>query len=180
MLIIDTAIFESKLFASGQRGPMQDVSGKPREPGALLSLTNLLQGLGVDIQCTMHNSGNDAFMCLLAFQLLLDRDTKVPSTRGRSRPGVVQMQRPLNRSPSLFPQMGYLPTPPLMFPMGVSPQSSLGVPSPTTPDGYFDQAPARGHAVNGRSPGKRFNTMPSSMRRDSSDLVDEMGKMTVG
>lgn len=191
VLIIDTAIFERQLFVTGQRGPMQDASGKPREHGSLLSLTNLLQSLGVDIQCTMHNSGNDAFMCLLAFQLLLDREnTKIPSTRGRGTHGRPNMQRVVSSSPSMLPQIAFMPTPPLMYPIGASPQSSLGVPSPRTPDGYFDHDSVRsvGYAqavsMNGRMPGKRLNTVGSQRPRTVSsgspgDLVDEMGKMTM-
>lgn len=98
VLIIDTATYERALFATGERGAMQDPrsSGsqpQPRAPGSTLSLGNLLSsfpspassanghGKGLaDVQ--MHNSGNDAFMCLYAMQKLLDPEgTKVPDIR---------------------------------------------------------------------------------------------------
>lgn len=85
VLVIDTASYERQLFNAGLRGSMQDPSGKPRGKGSALSLANLLQSLGIDIQVPLHNAGNDAFLTLLALQSLLDPEaTKVPNLRGRT------------------------------------------------------------------------------------------------
>lgn len=85
MLVIDTALFEKQLFSMGHRGPMIDPqTGKSRAPKTMISLATVFRSLLVDIQCTFHNSGNDAFFSLLALQLLLDKDnTKIPQMRGR-------------------------------------------------------------------------------------------------
>ncbi|THH26577.1 hypothetical protein EUX98_g7612 [Antrodiella citrinella] len=100
VLVIDTSVYERVQFNSGVRGPMKDPSGQPRSKGSTLSLTNLLVSLGVDIQCQMHNSGNDAFMTLLALQLLLDpHRTKIPSTRGRPMQPNMVIPRTASRSP---------------------------------------------------------------------------------
>ena len=66
---------------------MQDPrTGQPRTPGSTLSLSNVLSSLKVDVQCTMHNSGNDAFMCLFALQKLLDpENTALPEMKGKNR-----------------------------------------------------------------------------------------------
>ncbi|OAX40998.1 hypothetical protein K503DRAFT_554028 [Rhizopogon vinicolor AM-OR11-026] len=75
VLIIDTAAFERTLFNSGARGPMHDPkTGKLRTHGSTLSLGGLLHSLGLDPPCALHNAGNDAFLCLLALQKLLDPD----------------------------------------------------------------------------------------------------------
>ena len=80
MHVIDTASFERELFSGGHRGPMIDSYGKPRAPKTTISLPAALASLGVDARWTFHNSGNDAFSCLLALQMLIDRDnTKVPT-----------------------------------------------------------------------------------------------------
>jgi len=123
VLVIDTAAYERKLFQGGQRGNMQDSSGKPRDKASQLSLTNMLQSLGVDVQPVMHNAGNDAFMSLLGLQLLLDpENTKIPNMRGRnSRPG---MMRNSSRSPTampaiMVPQMQMQMQMPMMTPYGM-------------------------------------------------------------
>ena len=72
VLTLDTATFERQLFNTGMRGQMLDHSGQLRQPGSTLSLGNLLRSLNMEIQCTLHNSGNDAYMALLAMQMLLD------------------------------------------------------------------------------------------------------------
>ena len=80
MHVVDTASFERELFSGGHRGPMVDSFGKPRAPKTTISLPAALASLGVDARWTFHNSGNDAFSCLLALQMLIDRDnTKVPT-----------------------------------------------------------------------------------------------------
>jgi hypothetical protein len=64
---------------------MQDPrTGQTRTEGSTLSLSNLLASTNVDVQCAMHNSGNDAFMCLFALQKLLDPEgTAVPEMKGK-------------------------------------------------------------------------------------------------
>ncbi|KZS93376.1 hypothetical protein SISNIDRAFT_549743 [Sistotremastrum niveocremeum HHB9708] len=78
-MIIDTSTFERQLFNTGLRShvTMSGSNGQIRQQGSTLSLGNLLRTLNVDIQCALHNSGNDAFLALLALQLLLD-PTGVP------------------------------------------------------------------------------------------------------
>ncbi|TFK56810.1 hypothetical protein OE88DRAFT_1650283 [Heliocybe sulcata] len=102
-LIIDTSSFERELFNQGYRGPMIDMkTAQPRRQGSTLSLGNLLASLKVDVQCTLHNSGNDAMMCLFALQKLLDPEhTKVPSMRGRQTPALPHGYAP-SPSPSVM------------------------------------------------------------------------------
>lgn len=57
-------------------------SGTPRQPGSLLSLRSVLHSLHVPLDFALHNAGNDAFACLLAFQMLVDpKNTQVPPPR---------------------------------------------------------------------------------------------------
>jgi len=49
-------------------------TGKLRAQGSTLSLGGLLHSLGLDPPCALHNAGNDAFLCLLALQKMLDPD----------------------------------------------------------------------------------------------------------
>jgi len=108
MLIIDTMVYERCLYTNGLRGVMQDPKNeKPRAAGSNLSLDNLLSSLTLPLlprspsadpekgrnsrspqppavvlpKCTLHNAGNDALMCLFAFQKLLDpKGTLMPTT----------------------------------------------------------------------------------------------------
>ena len=139
VLVIDTSIYERVLFNSGARGPMKDPSGQPRTQGSTLSLMNLLLSLGVDIQCQMHNSGNDAYMTLLALQLLLDpHNTKIPSMRGRATHPGMMISRATSRSPAPgVPMMSLSASMPVLAPFGFSPVvPSIGFPSPgsSSPD----------------------------------------------
>ena len=57
-------------------------TGLPRQPNSLLSLRGILHSLHVPLDFALHNSGNDAFACLLAFQMLVDpKNTQVPPPR---------------------------------------------------------------------------------------------------
>ncbi len=167
VLVIDTATYERQLFSAGLRGEMQDPSGNPRAQDSTLSLTNFLQSLGVDVQVTMHNAGNDAFMCMLALQMLLDPETtKVPSMRGRNVQQAVI--RNASRSPGGMPAMGLTPPVPKygMMPMG-SP-----VPYPQlSPDLYFDQdggssrrASPNQPSAGGQRPRKSSGQSPADRR----------------
>lgn len=130
VLVIDTASYERMLFKTGQLGPMQDPSGKPRSEESTLSLANMLLSIGANVQCTMHNAGNDAFMTLLALQLLLEpENTKIPVIRGRN-PHTATMIRNPSRSPAGLPTLAF-PTMPMVNPYGMMLPSPLGTPSPT-------------------------------------------------
>ncbi|KDQ62899.1 hypothetical protein JAAARDRAFT_28870 [Jaapia argillacea MUCL 33604] len=146
VLIIDTASYERELFNKGHRGVMEDAkTGKPRLPGSTLSLGSLIGSLGLEVSCTLHNSGNDAFLCLLALQMLLDpENTKIPPTMvGNGQGQMGMMVRAGSRSP-VPPPMGTTMSMPMMTgypymltpsPMGLS--SSMSTPPP---DGYFDDS----------------------------------------
>lgn len=137
---------------------MQDPSGKSRSQGSALSLLALLQSLRVDVQCALHNSGNDAFMALLALQMLLSpEDTKVPAMRGRSIQHAIM--RNASRSPMppkispplLSPSMyGFMPMgSPMLYPQGPprSPfqdQDSNSVKRHSGGGGYFPDQPSPG------------------------------------
>lgn len=113
--VIDTASFERELFSGGHRGPMVDSLGKPRAPKTTISLPAALASLGVDARWSFHNSGNDAFSCLLVLQMLIDRDnTKapIPSIPHRGRNAEVNTLRPHSRSPG---------------PMGIQTHNSLPI-----------------------------------------------------
>ena len=57
-------------------------TGAPRQPGSLLSLRSMLHSLHVPLDFVLHNAGNDAFACLLAFQMLVDpKNTQLPPPR---------------------------------------------------------------------------------------------------
>jgi len=83
LLVIDVTVYESCLFKAGLRGAMLDAkTGAPRQPGSLLSLRSILHSLHVPLDFVLHNAGNDAFACLLAFQMLVDpKNTQVPPPR---------------------------------------------------------------------------------------------------
>ena len=74
-------------------------TNRPRSSGTALSLENLLRSFTLPPEpvdptvpspkhkpiilpnCKMHNSGNDAFMCLFALQMLLEPETQVPTVK---------------------------------------------------------------------------------------------------
>lgn len=128
MLIIDMLQFERSLYTSGQRGILLDlVTDRPRQNNTTISLDQLLISFArVPLsspsgstprppimlpQIALHNAGNDAFMALFAFQMLLDHDdTQVP---------VVKKGR-IGRPGNLGPTSG----------MPISPMMNMGHPSP--------------------------------------------------
>ncbi|KAI0640114.1 hypothetical protein C8Q77DRAFT_1153011 [Trametes polyzona] len=192
LLILDTMAFERHLYSTGQRGAMQEPSGKAREQGSSLSLTALLQSLGVDVQRVLHNAGNAAFMCLLGLQMLLDPDTRVPAPRA---PHVPALMRGASRSPSMPPSIAFMPSPP-MFPQmtGMLPSGSPvmfpvgGGGGGGTPDGFVDHS-AAGHRMsyfpNHRSvsdhrltppAGSLNGRVPGRPRVSSTNDVNEMGE----
>ena len=106
--------FERQLYASGLRGVMQEPSGRPRDQGSSLSLTTMLQSLGVDVQRVLHNAGNAAFTALLGLQLLLAPETKLPSPRLPNAIGA--MMRNGKVSPSVPPSIAFMAPPAVAFP----------------------------------------------------------------
>lgn len=138
--------FERQLYASGHRGAMQEASGRPRDHGSSLSLNATLQSLGVDISRILHNAGNAAFTTLLALQLLLEPETKLPTPRMKAPNGLAAMQRGTNRSPSVPPAIAFMPSTPVLFPpMGrvvtpSFPQSRSGGLGPEGFQGYDSAA----------------------------------------
>jgi hypothetical protein len=180
MLVVDTAAYERQLFAQGQRGSMTDVkTGKPRSNGSVLSLDNVLRSLGVDVQCTLHNSGNDAFLTMLALQLLVAPEgVNIPPAVGLGGLRRVSTM-PMVSTPSPGLPASFIP--PIVHPGFLVPVSPHGIP-PGSPrpfgDDYFSQRrlsnghgsmprPSSGLSMNGRSP-----------HRLSSFTPDEMGAIT--
>lgn len=94
---MDTTTFERQLFLAGRRPELAQLDPynpqQPRQPGATLSLTNLLRTFGIEPErtCKMHNAGNDAFMALTALQLLLEPNTKINELHPRS--GTLNVRR---------------------------------------------------------------------------------------
>jgi hypothetical protein len=64
---------------------MDSMLSAPRQMGSMLSLSNLVASLDVDIsRFVFHNSGNDAYATLLALQLLLEPNTDLGSFKGKA------------------------------------------------------------------------------------------------
>ena len=117
VLIIDMMVYERALYSTGLRGVMTDPkTEKSRLSGSNLSFENFLLSLTIPFapispgadkqlfspqsqplspvvlpQCTLHNAGNDALMCLFALQKLLEpTGTLVPSIKTRGpKPGII-------------------------------------------------------------------------------------------
>jgi hypothetical protein len=182
MLVIDIAAYERQLFVAGQRGAMTDVkTGKPRANTSTLSLDNVLRSLGIDVQVVLHNSGNDAFLAMLAFQMLLaPESTIVPSTVGR---GGMRRISTMPMLPMASPGFTGPLTPPMMQGPFLSPTPPLGSPGSGRPlsDGYFNQQrrPSGGHQSLQR-PTSGFSTAGRSSHRLSSYTPDEMGALSNG
>jgi len=167
VLTIDIATYEKQLFKSGQRGMLLDPSSRSRAQGSTLSLANMVGTLGVDVQCTMHNSGNDAFMGLLVFQLLLDRDnTRIPTPRTSKLQTGLAMG--LKRSSPGVPFISFTPSPTESFPSFMRPSSSRSPSaSPRTPDGYFEQDFYSSRRSPGHSPGNSPGRPSGSLKSRS-------------
>ena len=197
--------FERQLYAGGQRGAMQEPSGRPRSPSAPLALPGLLHSLGADaVACVPHNAGNAAFAALLALQLLLAPETRVPAPKPSKRSQAQMMQAGMHmaRAPSVPPALAFMPPPmaPVFPVMGMG-----GAPFPgrLTPEGYAEQMNGGGgrvssyfpshrpssadhrlsappaHTFNGRTPGRaRVSSMNdlANMGNGSFTAVDELGQ----
>lgn len=173
VLIVDTAAYERALYNSGLRGIMVDPkTNRTRSPGSTLSLENLLRSLNTPVasdksdekhrspspsllpNCILHNSGNDAVMCLLAFQMLLDPSgTQIPVPKG------IKM-----------PRVGYSPSPVGTPPMPLTPDSMMALPIYTGNGLPMNAASAHGPLAGG------LKSRPSS----SYDLAAEFGQMQLG
>lgn len=110
VLMIDIATFERSLYATGERGIMPDPKFEsPRTPNSTLSFDNLLLSFHYQRssprnsspngspspllpqtppqppipQCALVNAGNEAFMSLFAFQMLLEGagGTRIPTIK---------------------------------------------------------------------------------------------------
>ena len=155
VLIIDTTSFERALFTAGARGPMPD-----RAPGTSMSFATLLATLPQkrnrpipDVQA--HNSGNDAFMSLLALQILLDPETKVPDVKKPANTRMPSMALNLNGAMGMgmvgYPAP-YMPMPNMTMMTGNGQRSSgSGQLSPGLSQGGLAQAQQRASTYRPRS-----------------------------
>lgn len=142
VVVLDINAFEKSLFRAGKRGVMLDAkTGQPRQPNSTIPLSSLLLSLNFPVDYALHNSGNDAFACLLAFQKLLDPEgTRAPPLRirttGRSgnfNPAAASMPFSVGLVPMSMPIL----TPPIMSSPLLRPHSTS--PHARTPDDYFDR-----------------------------------------
>jgi hypothetical protein len=91
-------------------------TGAPRQPGSLLSLRSILHSLHVPLDFVLHNAGNDAFACLLAFQMLVDpKNTQVPTPRMNPPPIGITKSMTFGSLP--LPSPTLLVTPMMVAPM---------------------------------------------------------------
>lgn len=91
-------------------------TGAPRQPGSLLSLRSILHSLHVPLDFVLHNAGNDAFACLLAFQMLVDpKNTQVPPPR--MNPPGMGITKSMTFVPPPLPSPTLLTPPIMMAPM---------------------------------------------------------------
>lgn len=171
MLVIDTAAYERRLFAAGHRGVMNDAkTGQARASGSTLSLESVLQSIGLFEHAPLHNAGNDAYLTMLALQLLLDpKHTTIPSLiNARRTPGV--------RSPH--------PLPVLQMPTGgPRPVMGNGTP-PQRLSGVFGSSPTlspHGHTPSPGTNGGRYSGYLSASPNSSPNLSgDYFGDRTRG
>lgn len=144
VLVVDLVALENSMFRAGLRGAQIDArNGQPRQPGSTLSLRSILHSLSVNLDYPLHNSGNDAFACLLAFQMLVDpKNTRIPTTPRPLRPAMnrsssYNMYGPMPASPLIMPSMSGPFMPPVM-PAVMSMRSHSTSPhhlAPTTTNG---------------------------------------------
>lgn len=196
VLVIDIANFERALFAAGKRGAMTDMkTGQPRSNTATLSVDNILRSLGVDVKMTLHNSGNDAFLALLALQLLIAPEgTPVPPVVGhggvRRSSTMPMLQMPLptpGNIPSPGPFSGSPLTPPMMHPGFLTPTPPLGSPTGNgfvmnggrpLSEGYFSQSQRRSSGGTLNLPRPASGLSMNGRNRFSSFTPDDMGALS--
>ena len=68
--MIDTAIVERELLKIGICGNQP----RTREISCpnFIKLAEIMMSRNIDIQCTLHNAGNDSYIALFALQVLLE------------------------------------------------------------------------------------------------------------
>ncbi|KAF4612120.1 hypothetical protein D9613_004388 [Agrocybe pediades] len=192
MLVIDTMVYERYLYTNGMRGVMQDPKGeKIRAAGSNLSLENLIHSLSMPTpsgspshkpdtrqptpfsphpllsKCTLHNAGNDAFLCLYALQCLLDpQNTQTP---------IVVHKRPKVGSNVMFASNAAYTTPML------STSHSMPQMIPTI-NGNSSMAMGYNGYASAITPTVSMLGMSVVPQRPSSayDLAEEFGQMNVG
>ncbi|KAI0271453.1 hypothetical protein BC834DRAFT_922235 [Gloeopeniophorella convolvens] len=170
VLIIDVAAYESCLFKAGLRGAMLDAkTGSPRQPNSLLSLRSILHSLHVPVDFVLHNSGNDAFACLLVFQMLVDpKNTQLPSPRVKKSPSMtLGLVSPV---PMVSPML----TPPMVGGFAV-PRPHSASPLASASRDYFDtgESMRRPRTLSTN----RLSTGDSNMRTSSVGVPDEEGRI---
>ncbi|KAH8835049.1 hypothetical protein DL96DRAFT_1489226 [Flagelloscypha sp. PMI_526] len=218
MLIVDTASLEKALFTIGERPPMLDPTkpGQARQPGSVLSLENLLVSFTLPSSdttfthlhrpivlpdCLLHNAGNDAFLGLFAFQMLMEPEhTAVPTTKSSRRPNSRSAVPFLGNfdalPPPVFPSMGGGGSPPHGSPkknpnrnsMGPRRESSTPSPHqltpPAYPPGHFRSRTSSGtglhaQALNAKSllPNNGTTSFRTRTVSAGNDLAEEFGAM---
>lgn len=184
MLVIDTAMFERSLYNQGLRPLMVDPkTNQQRQSGTTLSLENLLRSFAMSTQSDsivlpnvqFHNSGNDAFMCLFALQMLLDpRGVKVPTPKRHSHNfgmNVSNMGMGMNTMPMtmMAPQAawsGYSTVGGLLTPSISSPVQRNSVYDLSSEFGQMRMASGEGSKRSAsRSPGPKLVPGSASSRR---------------
>jgi len=197
MLVIDSMIFERLLYSNGSRGVFLDPKGdKPRSPNSNLSLEHLLYTFTIPLSpnlaptgsdpippkqmpivlpnCTLHNAGNDALMCLFAFQKLLDPTTQAAPTvkkafsAAKASPMPLQMPLPV---PFFVPPSATFPTRLSVGNMQQRPASAydlsleFGQISMKSAEHKINSYEGRSHLMVPGRPGekaKRFNSFPGT------------------
>ena len=156
---------------------MVDSYGKPRAPKTTISLPAALASLGVDARWSFHNSGNDAFSCLLALQMLIDRDhTKAPTPaipRGR-RNAEVNTFRTHSWSPGQMNIPAYNSLP-VASAYGIS-DVGMNTPSPPRGTGGNHLAPNEFESIR-RTPGRPntfYGTGTNNRSSSTGDLLSSM------
>ena len=169
---------------------MKDPLGNPRSQDSTLTLVNMLQSLGVDVQCIMQNAGNHAFMCLLGFQLLIDgENTKIPVVRGtNAAPGMIKHNSwapgsvpTIAFNPSLpIPMVtpyGVVPAPsPVMFP-GLSPDMLMERDSNPSSRRNSSYVPSGGERQRKLSSGLSPDPQLRSRKESTASPIDIVGRM---
>ncbi|KIK71288.1 hypothetical protein GYMLUDRAFT_148989 [Collybiopsis luxurians FD-317 M1] len=192
MLVIDIATFERRLYNEGDRPLMIDPkTSKERQSGSTLSLENLLRSFAVPSQrdsiilpnIKFHNSGNDAFMCLFALQMLVDpKGLKVPSPKRTNylRPGLavvptmMHMPMPLELRNSMMTNASYTTFGGLPTPVGLTPGNHSSVYDLASEFGQMRmglESPKRSASRSPR-PGTGLNIGSARISRKSSGLND--------
>ena len=199
MLVIDSMIFERLLYSNGSRGVFLDPKGdKPRSPNSNLSLEHLLYTFTIPLSpnptptgsdpippkqlpivlpnCTLHNAGNDALMCLFAFQKLLDPTTQtVPTVKKPAKASPMPLHMPLATMqkpvPFFVPPLAAFPTRLSVGNMQQRPASSydlsleFGQISMKSAEHKINSHEGRSHLLVPGRPGekaKRFNSFPGT------------------